>query len=231
MKICGLTKTTLLDYPGRTACTVFAGNCNFRCIYCHNYELVVNPPEEAAISDEEIFAFLEKRKNVLQGICISGGEPTLDPGLKDFIIKAKEIGYAVKLDTNGYRPEILTDLLEEGLPDMIAMDIKTDKERYPALCGVPGLDIKRIEKSAKLIMESNIDYEFRCTAIDGYLDEKAAYSIGEWLKGAKRMFLQEYKESDNVPRKDLKAVAKNEMERFRDILSGYIDEVSLRGID
>ena len=206
MKIYGLTKTTLLDYPGRTACTVFAGNCNFRCIFCHNFELVLNPPDDTLLSEEEIFAFLEKRKNVLQGICISGGEPTLDPGLKDFIIKAKEIGYAVKLDTNGYRPEILEELLSEGLPDMVAMDIKTDKERYPALCGIPGLDIKKIEKSVKLLMESGIDHEFRCTAIEGYLDEKAACSIGEWLKGAKKMYLQEYEESDNVPQKGLKAL-------------------------
>ena len=123
MKIYGLTKTTLLDYPGRTACTVFAGNCNFRCIFCHNFELVLNLPDDTLLSEEEIFAFLEKRKNVLQGICISGGEPTLDPGLKDFIIKAKEIGYAVKLDTNGYRPEILEELLSEGLPDTVALDI------------------------------------------------------------------------------------------------------------
>ncbi len=231
MKIFGLTKTTLLDYPGRTACTVFAGNCNFRCIFCHNFELVLNPSEGSLISEEEIFAFLKKRKNVLQGICISGGEPTLDPGLKDFIIKAKDIGYAVKLDTNGYRPEVLEELLAEGLPDMIAMDIKTDKERYPMLCGVPGLDVKRIEKSARIIMESGTDYEFRCTAIEGYLDDKAAHGIGEWLKGAERMYLQEYEESDNVPEKGLKALPKEEMERIRDILSGYMGEVSLRGID
>ena len=231
MKICGLTKTTLLDYPGRTACTVFAGNCNFRCIYCHNFGLVTNPPEDGIISEEEIFDFLKKRKNVLQGICISGGEPTLDPGLKDFMIKARALGYQIKLDTNGYRPEVLEDLFGEGLPDMIAMDIKTDTERYPILCGIPGLDVKRAEKSAALIMESGIDYEFRCTVINGFFDEKAAHSIGKWLEGAERFFLQEYEESENVPQKGLKACTKEEMERFRDILSGYIKEVSLRGID
>ena len=231
MKIYGLTKTTLLDYPGRTACTVFAGNCNFRCIFCHNFELVQNPSEDDLINEEEIFAFLRKRKNVLQGICISGGEPTLDPGLRDFMVKVRDIGYEVKLDTNGYRPEVLEKLFAEGLPDMVAMDIKTDKKRYPIICNVPGLDISRIEKSVQLIMESGIDHEFRCTAIEGYLDDEAAVSIGRWLEGAERLYLQKYEESGYVPGKGLKACTKEEMERYRDILSGYIKEVSLRGID
>ncbi len=231
MRIYGLTKTTLLDYPGRTACTVFAGNCNFRCIYCHNFELVLNPPQDSIIKEEDISAFLEKRKNVLQGICISGGEPTLDPGLKDFIIKVRDIGYPVKLDTNGYRPEVVEELLSEGLLDMIAMDIKTDRERYPVLTGIPGLDVKKLEESVKLIMESGIEYEFRCTVIRGFFDEKASHSVGQWLAGAERLFLQGYEESENVPDRTLKAASKEEMERYREILSGYIKEVKLRGID
>ncbi len=231
MRIYGLTKTTLLDYPGRTACTVFAGNCNFRCIYCHNFELVTDPPQDSIIKEEEIFAFLEKRKNVLQGICISGGEPTLDPGLKDFIKKVRDTGYPVKLDTNGYRPEVLKELLSEGLIDMVAMDIKTDRERYPVLTGIPGLDVKKLDESVKLIMESGIEYEFRCTVIRGFFDEKASHDVGVWLEGAERLFLQEYEESENVPDRTLQAASKEEMEKYREILSGYIKEVKLRGID
>ncbi|MBQ7464541.1 MAG: anaerobic ribonucleoside-triphosphate reductase activating protein [Lachnospiraceae bacterium] len=231
MRIYGLTKTTLLDYPGRTACTVFAGNCNFRCIYCHNFELVTDPPQDSIIKEEEIIAFLEKRKNVLQGICISGGEPTLDPGLKDFIKKVRDTGYPVKLDTNGYRPEVLKELLSEGLIDMVAMDIKTDRERYPVLTGIPGLDIKKLDESVKLIMESGIEYEFRCTVIRGFFDEKASHDVGVWLEGAERLFLQEYEESENVPDRTLQAASKEEMEKYREILSGYIKEVKLRGID
>ncbi|MCR5650740.1 MAG: anaerobic ribonucleoside-triphosphate reductase activating protein [Lachnospiraceae bacterium] len=231
MKIYGLTKTTLLDYPGRTACTVFAGNCNFRCIYCHNFELVTNPERFDRKDEEEIFAFLEKRKKILQGVCITGGEPTLDPDLKDFMIRIKKFGLPVKLDTNGYMPGVLAELIDEGLPDMIAMDIKTDRKRYPKLAGVPGLDTKRLEKSVKLIMESGIDYEFRSTVIKDYYDDEAAHDIGKWLSGAEKMFLQGFEESENVPEKGLKPCTKEEMERFRDILSGYIKEVNLRGID
>jgi len=149
MNIYGLNKTTLLDYPGRPACTVFTGNCNFRCIYCHNYSLVLNPPKEALIPEEEIFAFLKKRRGILQGVCITGGEPTVNPGLKDFIIRVKELGYPVKLDSNGYRPEIIRELTDEGLLDMIAMDIKTDRERYPLLTGLGSFDLSKLDAVPK----------------------------------------------------------------------------------
>ncbi len=231
MNIYGLNKTTLLDYPGRPACTVFTGNCNFRCIYCHNYSLVLNPPKEALIPEEEIFAFLKKRRGILQGVCITGGEPTVNPGLKDFIIRVKELGYPVKLDSNGYRPEIIRELTDEGLLDMIAMDIKTDRERYPLLTGLGSFDLSKLDESIEIIMQSGIDYEFRTTVIEGFFDEKASHSVGEGVKEAKKLFLQRYEESRDVPDKSLKAPSAEDMRKYAKILSEYIEEVGLRGVD
>ena len=144
MLICGYNKTTLLDYPGRTACTVFTGNCNFRCVYCHNAPLVLDPSSQPAVPEEEIFSFLRKRKNILNGVCITGGEPTLQPDLSGFIEKIRELGYDVKLDTNGYRPGVLRELTDKGLVNMVAMDIKTDRKRYPLITQVEKTDLKKI---------------------------------------------------------------------------------------
>ena len=188
MHIGGIERYTLLDYPGRVAATVFAAGCNLRCLFCQNSSLVEGSVQE--IREEDVLAFLGSRKGKLSGVCISGGEPTMQPDLPDFVRKLKDLGYKVKLDTNGYRPEVLKELLSEGLIDMVAMDIKTDRERYPVLTGIPGLDIKKLDESVKLIMESGIEYEFRCTVIRGFFDEKASHDVGVWLEGAERLFLQ-----------------------------------------
>ena len=146
MKICGLQKTTLLDFPGHVAATIFTGGCNFRCPFCHNSDLLGNDAP-AAFSEDEILNFLKKRRGILEGVAITGGEPTLQPDLRDFIIKIRELGYQIKLDTNGYRPDVLKSLCQDGLIDYVAMDIKTCKERYPVVAGIPSLQMDKIEES------------------------------------------------------------------------------------
>ena len=231
MEICGLNKTTLLDYPGRTACTVFTGNCNFRCVFCHNSALVLSPALQEMIPEEDFFAFLDKRRGILQGVCITGGEPTLMPDLSDFIKKIRSYSYPVKLDTNGYRPEVLRDLLEDKLIDMVAMDIKTDRDRYPLITGIKDLQLKRLDESIELLMKSGIEYEFRTTVVKEYFDEEAAENIGKWLKGAKCLYLQQFKDGEGVMQSGLHCALKEDMEEYVKILSKYIDKVGLRGVD
>ena len=163
MLIHGLQKLTLLDYPGKVACTVFTGGCNFRCPFCHNASLVLRPDEGEHIPEEELFALLKKRQGVLEGVCITGGEPTLAFGLETLMARIKEMGYLVKLDTNGTRPKAVKRIIDAGLADMIAMDIKNSYEKYPETCGISGYDTAPIRESIQLIMSSGIDYEFRTT--------------------------------------------------------------------
>ncbi|MBR1875824.1 MAG: anaerobic ribonucleoside-triphosphate reductase activating protein [Lachnospiraceae bacterium] len=231
MLICGYNKTTLLDYPGRTACTVFTGNCNFRCVYCHNAPLVLDPSSQPAVPEEEIFSFLRKRKNILNGVCITGGEPTLQPDLSGFIEKIRELGYDVKLDTNGYRPGVLRELTDKGLVNMVAMDIKTDRKRYPLITQVEKTDLKKLDESIDILIKGDTDYEFRTTVVDEYFDDEAAEDTGRWLKGAKVLYLQEFKDGDTVIKGGLHSPGRAKMERYAGILSEYIDKVELRGVD
>ena len=196
MVIHGFQKLTLLDYPGKVACTLFSGGCNFRCPFCQNGNLVQHPEWEPVIPEEEIFAVLEKRCGVLDGVCVTGGEPTLDPDLERFVTKIKELGYLVKLDTNGYRPEILKKLVEEKKIDYVAMDIKNAPSRYGETAGVKKIDV-----------------------------------IGKWLSGAKRYFLQNYRESDYVIDPRFSGYAREQLERFCEILRGKIETVEIRGVD
>ena len=171
MFISGFHKTTLLDYPGCIAAAIFTGGCNFRCPFCHNSGLVQDPFKEGLVPEDEVLAFLDKRKKILKGVCITGGEPTLQPDLPDFIGKVRKMGYRVKLDTNGYRPEVLRELLESGLLDYAAMDIKNCPEKYGAAAGlIPpgnagGFELGKIEESIKLLLDGQIDYEFRTTVV------------------------------------------------------------------
>jgi len=202
-----------------------------RCLYCHNAALVLNPDENSLIPEEDFFAFLDKRKRILQGVCITGGEPTIQKDLKDFIKKIREKGYPVKLDTNGLRPDILKDLIDEGLINMAAMDVKTDRERYPALTGLTGQELYRLDESISLLKEERTDYEFRTTVVREFFDEKAAENIGKWLEGSKALFLQGFVDSPSVMTKGLHGCTGEEMEGFKKILSGYIKRVELRGVD
>ncbi len=231
MIIHGFNKTTLLDYPGKLACSVFTGNCNFRCVFCQNASLVLEPENEPVISDREVLDIIENRKNILQGVCISGGEPTLDPGLRDFIIKVREIGLPVKLDTNGYMPDVLEVLLRDGLLDMVAMDIKSDLEGYAEIAGLDHFDKERVQKSVDIIINSGVKYEFRTTVVKEYFTEKTAVGIGEWLKGAKALYLQAFRDSDDVMVQGLHGYDIEDLLRFRDILRRYIEKVEIRGTD
>ena len=198
MQIHGLNKTTLLDYPEHLASTVFTGGCNFRCPFCHNKTLVLNPEEQPLIDEPEVLAYFEKRKTIIEGVCITGGEPTLQKDLPEFLKKIKDIGLKVKLDTNGYRPEIIKSLFEKGLVDYIAMDIKASKENYGKVAGVSNFDVSKIEESIKFIIENFPNYEFRTTVVKELHSPEEILKIKEWLSGTKKYKLQSYKESDGV---------------------------------
>ena len=231
MKICGLTKTTLLDYPGRVACTIFLGGCNFRCPFCHNSSLVLESSIQPTYTSDEILKFLQKRKGILDGVCISGGEPTLQVHLADFLLQIKELGYAVKLDTNGTQPEVLCRLLQDHLVDKIAMDIKTSPEKYPLLCGISSPDMSAVNESVKLIMQEAPDYEFRTTVVKELHTREDFEQIGQWLSGARAYYLQAYKDSESVLQPGFHSFSKEELEEFRKLLSASISLIEIRGIN
>lgn len=231
MHIAGINKNTLLDYPGKVAATVFTGGCNLRCLFCQNSSLVDGLIPE--IKEEDVIAFLEKRRSVLSGICISGGEPTLQPDLAGFIDKIRSLGYDVKLDTNGTMPDILRKLADEKLVNYIALDIKTGRKKYRELCNVD-VDLESINESVELLLNGNFpDYEFRTTVVAEYFDKEDATDIGKWLAGGRRYFLQNFVDTNTsfVGRGVLHGQTKEEIESYADILRKTISEVSLRGID
>lgn len=245
MQLYGLNKLTLLDYPEHLACTAFTATCNFRCPFCHNGSLVLSPSSCQAISEEEFFTFLTSRKGRLEGVCITGGEPTLQTDLIPFIKKIKEQGFFVKLDTNGYQPKILATLLSENLLDMVAMDIKNSKENYAKTSGISEdfFDISRIEESISLLLCSDIPYEFRTTIVKELHDEKAMHNIGTWLKelsikstGKEQVtssyFLQSFKDSQYLicgAENTFHSHTKETLEEFVTILCAYIPNTKIRG--
>ena len=243
MKIHGFNKTTLLDYPEHLAATIFTGGCNLRCPFCHNGGLVLDPDSQPMIPEEEVLKFLQKRRGILQGVCITGGEPTLQPDLEDFICKIKELGYLVKLDTNGSRPEVLKSLLEKGLLDYVAMDIKASEENYAYAAGVKTMEasaslLDKIRASVELLKNSPISYEFRTTVVKGIHTAEEFEAIGRWLAGCRAYYLQAYRENENIlayceqPLSlQLSDFPKEEMECFAEMARKYIDKVELRGVE
>lgn len=234
MKICGLQKTTLLDFPGHVAATLFTGGCDFRCPYCHNGELVLRPGEVAAIPEQEIFDFLKKRRGILEGVCITGGEPTLQGDLEEFIGRVRELGYLVKLDTNGYRPEVLRNLMEKGLLDYVAMDVKAPKEKYGTVTGVPYIDVNRIAESVSLMIgQEKMPYEFRTTVVKGLHVLEDFEAIGRWLQGARAYFLQGFRDNENRldPGMELSAFSLPELECMAEKARKYIARVEVRGVE
>lgn len=234
MLLCGLQKTTLLDFPGHVACTVFTGGCNFRCPYCQNSELVLDPAAFPKLSEDEVMTFLKRRKGILEGVCITGGEPTLQPDLPEFLRKVRELGYLVKLDTNGYRPEVLQSLMEEGLLDYVAMDVKASKEKYARTVGVSSVDLARLDRSISLLLgQDKIPYEFRTTVVKGLHDLADFEEIGKWLAGARVLFLQGYRESENVldPSLCMGSYELTELECMAEKARKYIARVEVRGVE
>ena len=228
MKIHGFQSLTLLDYPGKVACTVFLGGCNFRCPFCQNTGLVLAPEREAVVPMEEVMGVLRKRRGMLDGVCITGGEPTLTSDLREFILRVRELGYLV--DTNGYRPEVLENLLAEGLLDYVAMDIKSSPENYARVAGLPGLDLQRIRHSVELLMGAGVDYEFRTTVAQGLHTREDIEAIGRWLQGCRRYFLQNYRESEQVMMPVFAGFSREQLENFRRLLLEYIPQVGIRGV-
>jgi pyruvate formate lyase activating enzyme len=230
MKIHGLQKMTLLDFPGRVACTVFIGGCDFRCPFCHNFELV-DGTAKPIMDDEELLSFLSGRKGLLDGVAFTGGEPMINPGLPELIRKIRDLGYAIKLDTNGYHPETLEMLLKEGLIDYVAMDIKNSPAKYAMTSGLEQLDLEPVKRSISLLLEGDVDYEFRTTVLKEFHEADDFEEMGKMIKGAKRYFLQAFTDRDSVPFGNLHAPNKEEMTAFMVKAAPYVLEISLRGID
>lgn len=221
---------TLLDFPGRVACTVFTAGCNMRCPFCHNALLVTDIHNEDKIAEDEFFSFLEKRKGLLDGVAITGGEPLLQNDIGDFIKRIRDIGFSVKLDTNGSFPGKLSEIIESGAVDYVAMDIKNSPEKYAETVGVPDFDITPVKESVNILLEGKTDYEFRTTVVREFHTVESTEKAAEWIKGAKRYFLQAFKDSGNLIGKNMSGVSKEEMEKMANAAKKYIKNVQLRGI-
>ena len=224
----GLQKLTLLDFPGKMAATVFAGGCNFRCPFCHNASLVIPEKFGENLPTEEFFSFLDKRRGILEGICVSGGEPTLYPDLADFVKKIKEKGFLVKLDTNGTCPEMLESLIEKGLVDYVAMDIKSSKEGYGSAVGIDNYNTAKIEKSVEILKKCKVDFEFRTTVVRELHSKEDFEAIGKWLAGDSKIFLQTFIDSGDLIGSGYSAYGDGDMRGFVDILKKYMPNAALR---
>lgn len=230
VKIAGLQKLTLLDYPEHTACTVFLWGCNYRCPFCHNARLVTAKCEEM-LSEEELFAFLRKRQGLLDGVCITGGEPTLNPELADFIRKIRALGYQVKLDTNGTNPELLKQLCAEGLVDMVAMDIKNSPEKYPLTAGTEHCGMNAVNESIRFLMQGTVPYEFRTTIVKNYHTPADLQRIGQWIHGAAAYYLQGFQDSGELIAEGLSGCTPAEMQTLLDAVLPDVPNAKLRGVD
>lgn len=231
MNIQGLQKLTLLDYPGHVACTLFTGGCNFLCPFCHNGDLVLSPGQNSAWDLDAIFSFLQKRAGILDGVCVSGGEPLLQPDLPELLARIRGLGLSVKLDTNGSFPERLRRLAEQGLVDYVAMDIKNSPERYRETAGLPaGYDLATIQESAAWLLRGTVPYEFRTTVVREYHRPQDIVSIAKWIGGADRWFLQSFVSSEHVIESGLHAYSPSEMETFAERARPLAPSVQLRGI-
>ena len=238
MKILGFQKTTLLDYPEHIASIIFTGGCNFDCPYCHNSSLIHPAPDAKCISEEEILSHLVAQKGKIEGLVISGGEPTLQPDLAEFCKKVKETGKLVKLDTNGTDPEKLSELMEAHLVDYIAMDAKMPSALYNIIMPrdsseqIIRKNVDAYKKSLELLKSApgHIDYEIRTTVVGDLFDPDIVTALGRELSGVKRLFLQPFKDGDTVPVSGLREPTADEMESYRDILREFVPEVALRGM-
>ncbi|MBR5422123.1 MAG: anaerobic ribonucleoside-triphosphate reductase activating protein [Lachnospiraceae bacterium] len=229
MNISGFLPTTMLDYPGKLACTVFTRGCNLRCPFCQNASLVLPEALDPLIDTDEVLERITKRRRVLEGVCISGGEPTLQEDLEDFILKIRSLGLPVKLDTNGSRPEVLKSLLEKGLLDMVAMDVKNAPEAYGVSSGLEKQDFAPFGESVRLLRESTVPCEFRTTLVRGLHDEERVRKLAEFLDGAEVFTLQDYEESGNVIAPEgLGSFSQAEMEAFLAVVREYIPAAKLR---
>ena len=231
MFLSGLQKLTLLDYPGKVACTVFTAGCNFRCPFCHNAGLVLPDRLFQDITEEEILAFLKKRAGLLDGVAVTGGEPLLHKELPAFLRQVKDLGYLVKLDTNGSFPDRLEAVLSEGLVDRVAMDIKNSPDLYAKTAGIPHLDLANIERSKNLLLTGSVEFEFRTTVVKGLHTREGLIEAAKWITGAKEYYLQQFKDSgDVIAISGLSAYDEQEMHALAEAVSLYVPGVQVRGI-
>ncbi|MBQ3708909.1 MAG: anaerobic ribonucleoside-triphosphate reductase activating protein [Clostridia bacterium] len=230
MKIHGLQKVTLLDYPEHVACTVFTAGCNLRCPFCHNAILVTDILDTDAIPEEEFFSFLKKRRGMLDGVAVTGGEPLLQPDLRDFIEKIRDLGLAVKLDTNGCFPDRLRSLVDAHLVDYVAMDVKNVPEKYAETVGIPGFDPAPVKESVALLLEGRVAYEFRTTVVSPFHTVGDIEGIARWIRGTKRYYLQNFVDSGHLVG-HASAVPRETLFEMRDRAAAIIPTVALRGVD
>ena len=228
MEFQGINKLSLLDYPGKVAAILYIDKCNFRCEYCHNWNTLIAANDNEDLIFDDILSFLKKRVGILDGVVISGGEPTLMPNLEEKIRAIRELGYSIKLDTNGTHPEVIKDLVSKGLIDYIAMDIKSSLDDYHRFCNNDSL-IEKVKESIEILKSGIVDYEFRMTLIDEYHSLEAINKVKDTLKGSKRLYLQQFKVSDGVINKDLHPVDEGLANKFVEILSQSVETVELRG--
>ena len=228
MVIHGIQKLTLVDFPGHPASILFSGNCNFRCPFCQNAPLVLDSEDEPVLDNDEIFSFLKKRKKMLEGVVVTGGEPTINKDLIPFLSSLKDLGYLVKLDTNGYRPDVLEKAMESGYVDYVAMDIKTSLDEYPVVAGIKNLDVSRIERSVELLKSGAVDYEFRTTVVEPLHHKENFEKIGELLKGCRRYYLQSFVDSGNIIGKNCFPPSQEQLKNYLKTVSNYIESVSIR---
>ena len=226
----GLQKLTLLDYPGNMACTVFTGGCNYRCPFCHNRSLVFLNENDSEILVDDIMDYVRNRRKVLDGVCITGGEPTLHKGLKYFIKGIKELGLKVKLDTNGSNFSVVKDLVEQGLVDYIAMDIKNCPEKYPETIGLTAYDLSEVIKTKNYLLENHVEYEFRTTVVKQFHEVADIEKIGEWIKGARHYYLQNFEDHGSCIQEGLSEVDHETLELMKKTAEKYVEDVELRGI-
>ncbi len=229
MFIKGFQKLTLLDYPGHTACTVFTGGCNLRCPFCHN-ALLVTEQDDAHYEEEEIFEHLRRRKGILDGVAVTGGEPLIQKDIERFLYEIKCEGFPVKLDTNGTFPDRLKDIISAELVDYIAVDIKNSKEKYAQTTGIKDFDVSAVEKTVEILAQSNVDYEFRTTVVKQFHTPDNILNIAEWIKGAPRYFLQNFVDSGNLIDETCSGVEKNVMYEMLEKAKIYIPDAQIRGL-
>lgn len=232
MQIHGYSQLTLLDYPGKLACTIFCGRCNFRCPFCHNASLVLHPDEQPALDENKILEHIRLRKSMLEGICVTGGEPTVHSDLPEFLGRLRETGFLIKLDTNGTNPSMLEYIINERLVDHIAMDIKASPANYSKAAGLKSISMDNLFRSVDLIMSSGVGYEFRTTVVDGIHTSADFEQIGRWIKGADAYYLQQYKNSGDLILPDgLRSPSFSELNEYRSIMLPYVPNTVIRGAE
>lgn len=229
MEIQGFQKLTLLDYPGNLSCIIFTFGCDFRCPFCHNASLVTDK-HEVFIEEKEIFEYLDNRKNIINSVCITGGEPLIQKDIISFIRKIKNRNLKVKLDTNGNNPDVLKILIDNNLVDFVALDIKNSKKKYGLTSGLPNINIDHVNESINMLLKNKVDYEFRTTVVLEFHEEEDFLEIAKWIKGCKKYVLQQFKDSGNLITEGLHGHSAKELSKYKEVLEEKLSNVEIRGL-